>query len=62
MQGVNEYVEAHPDDFDAAAKAEIAARLANKNDRNAVKGNSWQNVFPTNIRDYQDWWAKVQSA
>ena len=62
MQGVNEYVDAHPDDFDDAAKATIAARLANKQARIAVKGNSWQNVFPTNIRDYQDWWARVQAA
>ncbi|MEL7467766.1 MAG: ABC transporter substrate-binding protein [Pseudomonadota bacterium] len=62
MQGVNEYVEAHPDDFDADAKATIAGRLANKQARLAVKGNSWQNVFPTNIRDYQDWWARVQAA
>ena len=62
MQGVNEYVEANPDDFDAATKATIATRLANKQDRLAVKGNAWQNVFPTHIRDYQDWWARVQAA
>ena len=62
MQGVNEYVEAHPDDFDDATKAVIASRLANKQARLAVAGNSWQNVFPTNIRDYQDWWARVQAA
>jgi putative spermidine/putrescine transport system substrate-binding protein len=62
MQGVNEYVAAHPDDFDDAAKATIAARLANKQARIAVTGNSWQNVFPTHIRDYQDWWARVQAA
>ena len=30
--------------------------------RIAVAGNSWQNVFPTHIRDYQDWWARVQAA
>ena len=62
MIGVNEYVDAHPQDFDAAAKATIAERLANKRARYAVKGNSWQNVFPTHIRDYQDWWARVQAA
>jgi spermidine/putrescine-binding protein len=62
MQGVNEYVEAHPEDFDEATKAAIAERLANKAARNAVKGNAWQNVFPTHIRDYQDWWARVQAA
>lgn len=62
MQGVNEYVEANPADFDDAAKKTIAERLANKQARYAVKGNSWQNVFPTHIRDYQDWWARVQAA
>ncbi|MFP6699955.1 MAG: spermidine/putrescine ABC transporter substrate-binding protein [Alphaproteobacteria bacterium] len=59
MQGVNEYVAANPKDFDASL---IAARLAGKADRYKVKGNSWQNVFPTHIRDYQDWWARVQAA
>ncbi len=62
MVGVNEYVEAHPQDFDAATKATIAERLANKQARYEVAGNSWQNVFPTHIRDYQDWWARVQAA
>lgn len=62
MTGVNEYVDAHPEDFDAAAKEILNTRLANKKARIAVAGNSWQNVFPTHIRDYQDWWARVQSA
>lgn len=62
MTGVNEYVEANPDDFDADAKAIMAERLARKQERMAVPGNSWQNVFPTNIRAYQDWWARVQAA
>jgi len=62
MSGVNAYVDANPKDFDAAAKATIAGRLKNKNDRYQVKGNSWQNVFPKHIRAYQDWWAKVQAA
>lgn len=62
MTGVNEYVDANPDDFDAAKREEIKARLANKQARIAVAGNAWQNVFPTNIRDYQDWWARVQAA
>ena len=62
MVGVNEYVEANPDDFDEAARKTIADRLASKQARYAVKGNSWQNVFPTHIRDYQDWWARVQAA
>jgi hypothetical protein len=62
MQGVNAYVEANTKDFNAAAKATIKARLAGKADRYKVKGNAWQNVFPKNIRDYQDWWARVQAA
>ena len=40
----------------------IADRLASKQARYAIAGNSWQNVFPTHIRDYQDWWARVQAA
>jgi spermidine/putrescine-binding protein len=61
MTGVNEYV-AGSSDFSADQKATIKTRLERKNDRYAVKGNSWQNVFPDNIRDYQDWWARVQAA
>ncbi|MCR9125602.1 MAG: ABC transporter substrate-binding protein [Rhodobacteraceae bacterium] len=62
MVGVNEYIDAHPDDFDADTKAITAERLARKQERIVVPGNSWQNVFPTNIRAYQDWWARVQAA
>ncbi|MFD1196240.1 PotD/PotF family extracellular solute-binding protein [Seohaeicola saemankumensis] len=62
MTGVGEYVDAHPDDFDADTKAIMAERLARKQERSLVAGNSWQNVFPTNMRAYQDWWAKVQAA
>ena len=62
MKGVVEYVDANPDDFDADARAQITDRLARKKERLAVPGNSWQNVFPTNIRAYQDWWARVQGA
>jgi putative spermidine/putrescine transport system substrate-binding protein len=62
MEGVSEYVDANPDDFDADTKAIIAGRLERKQARRAVAGNSWQNVFPTNIRAYQDWWARVQAA
>ena len=62
MTGVNEYVEANPADFDANKKAVIAQRLKNKADRMAVKGNSWQNLYPKELRAYQDWWAKVQAA
>lgn len=62
MSGVDEYVAANPDEFDDSVKETLAKRLANKQARRAVAGNSWQNVFPTHIRDYQDWWARVQSA
>jgi putative spermidine/putrescine transport system substrate-binding protein len=62
MTGVNEYVAANPKDFDDATKKLIAQRLANKQARYAIKGNSWQNVFPKHIREYQDWWARMQSA
>ena len=62
MTGVMEYVESNPDTFDAATKAVINERLARKKERLAVPGNSWQNVFPTNIRAYQDWWSRVQAA
>jgi len=62
MQGVNEYVDANPGDFDEKARATIKQRLANKQARYEVKGNSWQNVFPKHIRDYQDWWSRMQAA
>ena len=62
MKGVVEYVEANSDTFDATAQAQIKDRLARKQERLAVAGNAWQNVFPTNIRAYQDWWARVQAA
>jgi spermidine/putrescine-binding protein len=62
MKGVNDYVDAHPEDFDDETKALLADRLARKQARLARPGNAWQNVFPTNIRAYQDWWARVQAA
>ena len=62
MNGVMEYVKANPSDFNASVVATISDRLQRKEARNAVKGNSWQNVFPKHIRDYQDWWARVQAA
>lgn len=62
MSGVMEYVKANPDAFNAAAVKQIEDRLKRKEQRNAVKGNSWQNVFPKNLRAYQDWWARVQAA
>ncbi len=62
MTGVVDYIKAHPEMFDAKAQATIIQRLKDKQARYAVKGNSWQNVFPKNIRAYQDWWARVQAA
>jgi len=62
MIGVNDYVNANPDTFDTKAKKTISARLAKKDARMAVKGNSWQNLYPKEMRAYQDWWSKVQAA
>ncbi len=62
MTGVIEYIKSQPKMFDDKAQATIIQRLKDKQARYAVKGNSWQNVFPTHIRAYQDWWARVQAA
>ncbi|MEM1049905.1 MAG: extracellular solute-binding protein [Pseudomonadota bacterium] len=62
MKGVVEYVETETEAFDADTRAQIKDRLARKKERLAVPGNAWQNVFPTQIRAYQDWWARVQAA
>jgi spermidine/putrescine-binding protein len=62
MEGVMEYVDANPDAFDADTRAIMLDRLERKQARRAVEGNSWQNVFPTNMRAYQDWWSRVQAA
>ncbi len=61
MTGIAEYVAQAPE-FDDKMRATIETRLANKQARYAVAGNSWQNVFPKQLRAYQDWWAKVQAA
>jgi len=61
MEGVAEYVKESPE-FNDAAKSTVSQRLERKQARYAIKGNAWQNVFPKNIRAYQDWWARVQSA
>jgi len=42
--------------------ARVLDILKRKNERYAVKGNSWQNVFPKHLRAYQDWWARLQAA
>jgi spermidine/putrescine-binding protein len=62
MTGVDEYINANPKDFPPAKKKEILDILARKNTRLANKGNSWQNVFPKNLRAYQDWWSRLQAA
>ena len=50
------------DTFSAAEKARVLDILTRKKARYAVKGNAWQNVFPTHMRAYQDWWARLQAA
>jgi len=62
MTGVDEYIKAHPDEFSDEEKTRVLDILKRKQERYAVKGNAWQNVFPTHMRDYQDWWARLQAA
>ncbi len=62
MQGVDTYIKANPKDFDAETQGRVLSILKSKNDRYAIKGNAWQNVFPTHLRDYQDWWSRLQAA
>ncbi len=62
MVGVDDYIKANPKDFPAAKQKEVLDILSRKTARLANKGNSWQNVFPKNLRAYQDWWARLQAA
>jgi spermidine/putrescine-binding protein len=62
MTGVQDYIDSNPDLYGEDIKAILTERLARKKERLANPGNAWQNVFPTNIRAYQDWWARVQAA
>jgi len=62
MTGVDAYIKANPKDFSPAVQARVLDILKRKNDRYAIKGNAWQNVFPTHLRAYQDWWARLQAA
>ncbi len=62
MTGVDAYVKANPADFSDADQERIIQILNSKNDRYAISGNAWQNVFPKNLRAYTDWWARVQAA
>ncbi len=61
MKGVAEYIESAPE-FTPEMVETILGRLERKRERYEVPGNAWQNVFPTEIRAYQDWWARVQAA
>ena len=62
MVGVEKFMDAHPDDFDKATRDRVKDVMARKAKRYQIKGNSWQKVFPTHIRAYQDWWSRLQAA
>ncbi len=62
MLGVDAYIKANAKDFPPDVQETVLDILTRKNTRFAVKGNAWQNVFPTHIRAYQDWWARLQAA
>ncbi len=62
MTGVDDYIKANPKDFPPETQARVLDILKRKNERYAVKGNAWQNVFPTHLRAYQDWWSRLQAA
>jgi spermidine/putrescine-binding protein len=57
--GMVDYMEANPNDFDVANLKETLKR---KEARYAVAGNAWQNVYPNELRAYQEWWSRVQAA
>lgn len=57
--GMVAYMEANAGDFDVA---DLKATLKRKEQRYAVAGNAWQNVYPTHLRAYQEWWSRVQAA
>jgi putative spermidine/putrescine transport system substrate-binding protein len=62
MTGVDDYIKANADGLPAEKQAQVLDILKRKEARYAVKGNAWQNVFPTHMRDYQDWWSRLQAA
>ena len=62
MIGVYEYIKTNPSEFDKNKEEIIAQRLKNKAKRLAVKGNSWQNLYPQEFVSYQNWWKKIQAA
>lgn len=57
--GMVDYLEANAADFDVA---DLKETLKRKEQRYAVAGNAWQNVYPTHLRTYQEWWSRVQAA
>jgi spermidine/putrescine-binding protein len=57
--GVLEYAKANPAEFDVKHFEDV---IRKKNERYAVKGNAWQNVYPTHLEAYQEWWSRVQAA
>ena len=62
MIGVHDYIKTNPSEFDKNKEEIIAQRLKNKAKRFAVKGNSWQNLYPQELVSYQNWWKKIQAA
>ena len=62
MIGVHDYIKRNPNEFDKNKDEILAQRLKNKAKRLAVKGNSWQNLYPRELISYLNWWKKVQAA
>ena len=62
MIGVHDYIKRNPNEFDKNKDEILAQRLKNKAKRFAVKGNSWQNLYPQEFVSYQNWWKKIQAA
>ena len=62
MIGVHDYIKRNPNEFDKNKDEILAQRLKNKAKRFAVKGNSWQNLYPQELVSYQNWWKKIQAA
>ena len=62
MIGVHDYIKRNPNEFDKNKDEILAQRLKNKAKRLAVKGNSWQNLYPQEFVSYQNWWKKIQAA
>tara|TARA_B100001027_G_C16238897_1_gene318356 strand:+ start:93 stop:1247 length:1155 start_codon:yes stop_codon:yes gene_type:complete len=48
--------------LDTIKKQILNERLVDKQKRMSIKGNSWQNLYPNEIVNYQDWWQKFLAA